>query len=567
MKIVNKTRAHFLFASNRKFNKYLSTISIFVLIAFLNLMYGCYYYKVKPLAVKTTEISKLKEKGKMLIVHQGSKSWYLNNLIINENTQELSGNFKEITDMNEVYMPKNPIGANIYKPENGDPSIEVHLYITEYVEKADSLITIPISSVKKIELYDRDKGTTVACQIFTALGVIIAIIAIVIIIVLLTKSSCPFVYINTNGSYSFTGEIYGGAISPNQERDDYLPLADFLPVNDTFLLKISNELLEKQYTNIAELMLLDYNKSSKVLLDKNGNIQTISTPQLPIKALSNNNIDYLKTISKHDTSSFLFNEQLNQNDIVSSLQLSFKNTEKAKKAKLIIHAKNSLWLDYIYGKFNEEFGDLYNAFAESQKKVPAVKKTQWSLAQNIPLSVYIETRKGWKLVDYFDVIGPLASRDMVMPIDLSEVNNEQVNLKIESGFMFWELDYAALDFSDNEIVKTTIIKPTTANDENGNDVKTALSFTDKDYLSQPQVGNTALIKYKSVANEFSKRSVILHTRGYYEYIRDYKGKPDVSYLKSFKKKAAFTKFSKQHYDAIIKHNNYFEIATTNGNSN
>ncbi len=567
MKIFKDTKANFLFASNRKFNKYFSAISIFVLIAFLNLMYGCFYYKVKPLAVKTTEISKLRGNGKMLIVHQGSNSWDLNNLIINENTQELIGNFKEITDKDELYIPKNPIGANKYNPENGDPTIEVHFYITEYIEKADSLIIIPISSVKKIEVYDKDKNATTASQVFSAIGIIVGVIAIIIIIVFLSKSSCPFVYINTNGSYSFTGEIYGGAISPNQERDDYLPLPDFLPVNDTFMLKISNELLEKQYTNIAELMLLDYNKSSKVLLDKNGNIQTISTPQLPIKALSNNNIDYLKTISKQDTSSFLFNEQVNQNDIVSGLQLSFKNTEKAKKAKLIIHAKNSLWLDYIYGKFNEQFGDLYNSFAESQKKMPAIKKTKWSLAQNIPLSVYIETKKGWKLVDYFDVIGPLASRDMVMPVNLLEVNNEQINLKIESGFMFWELDYAAMDFSDNEIVKTTIIKPTTATDENKNDVRYALSFADKNYLNQPQVGNSALIKYKSIANECSKRSVILYTRGYYEYIRDYKGKPDISYLKSFKKKDAFTKFSKQHYDAIIKHNNYFEIATTYGNSN
>jgi len=44
--------------------------------------------------------------------------------------------------------------------------------------------------------------------------------------------------------------------------------------------------------------------------------------------------------------------------------------------------------------------------------------------------------------------------------------------------------------------------------------------------------------------------LFLHTRGYYEYIRDYKGKPNISELKKFKLTGTFARFAKARFSQI-----------------
>jgi len=234
------------------------------------------------------------------------------------------------------------------------------------------------------------------------------------------------------------------------------------------------------------------------------------------------------------------------------LTLSFNKSSDAKTGKLVLCAKNPFWLDYVYMKFNEQFGTYYKTFAEKQKKVPARKQMQWALEQGIPLSVYLETEKGWEFVDYFNVIGPMASRDLIMPVDVSVVKGENVNIKLECGFMFWEIDYAAMDFSENTPVAISHLSPSKAIDEKGNDVGASLSSSDNQYLIQPDIGNEVIVKYTATDSEPSQQQTIfLHSRGHYESITDYKGKPNFLYINSFKKKGALIQFSKQHYSDLI----------------
>ena len=133
-----------------------------------------------------------------------------------------------------------------------------------------------------------------------------------------------------------------------------------------------------------------------------------------MKAITNTENDATELIKKKDSNSYLFDDETPDGKDVSSLTLSLEKPENSKTGKLILNARNSFWLDYAYGKFNQQFGTYYNTFVKKQRKVPAQKHNQWSLEQNIPLSVYIDTEKGWKFVDYFNSIGPLASRDIIM---------------------------------------------------------------------------------------------------------------------------------------------------------
>jgi len=550
--------------------RFKSAISICFLLLYITFIAGCSYYKVKQVkSLNSESISKeIKQKKKYIIVHHGEIAWHLKDIVVNETNQELTGTPESLPDNHLYYKSAKGKGqANRYKnniKEPDRPIFEVHIYTTLKFEKGEPQFTIPFSSISKIEVYDTDVGTTV----ISIIGVTLLVSALLAVIVAATKSSCPFVYIGDGYSYNFTGEMYGGAIFSSLERDDYMPLPGFFMVNDEYHLKISNELLERQYTNLANLLVVEHPKNSSILLDKKGEIQTITLPEVPTKATANTDIDITNLILQKDSSAYLFNEHVEDGKDISSLILSFKKPLHSTTGKLILNAKNSFWLDYVYGKFNEQFGIFYNTFAEKQKKVPAEKHNQWSLEQNIPLSVYVETESGWKIIDYFNSIGPLASRDIVMPIDLTKIKGENVRIKLECGFMFWEVDYAAIDFSPNIPVDITRITASSAVDEKGNDVSSSIVKTDNEYLIQPEIGNAAIIKYKGIpVKAESNQTVFLHTSGYYEYIRDYKNWPNISYLESFKNKGAFTNFAKQQYDQFMSTQNLLTASLTQSNGN
>ena len=548
----------------------LCTISWIVLIAYVNLAIGCSYYSVNAVEPLSQEavIEQIQKKDKYVILHQGEKAWHLKDIIINDAAQEMKGIVEPVPD-NHVYYKaaKQDHRANRYKAKNIKkkdlPVHEIHIYTTLNPEDQNSQVTITFSAITRFEVYDTHVGAT----IFSALGVIAIATGLVALIIVATKSSCPFVYTGDGENYTFAGEMYGGAIYPSLERDDYMPLPDFKPVDGTYHMRISNELLERQYTNLANLMVVEHPSSSGVLIDKNGGIQTIIHPVLPASTVTTTNKSADALVLKKDSISYLFNEDINDGNNSSGLILSFKKPTNSKSAKLILNAKNSFWLDYMYGKFNEQFGTYYNTFAEKQKKEKSQKLNQWSLDQNIPLSVFIETEAGWKFVDYFNSIGPLASRDVVMPIDLTQVKGEKVKIKLECGFMFWEVDYAAMDFTEN-VAKVSQLKPASAIDESGHDVSALIAATDSKYLIQPEVGNVATIEYRASApQDGNAQSVFLYSRGYYEYIRNYENVPNILTLQSFKDKGGFTKFSKEQYNEFISSKELFAATLTQKNGN
>ena len=134
--------------------------------------------------------------------------------------------------------------------------------------------------------------------------------------------------------------------------------------------------------------------------------------------------------------------------------------------------------------------------------------------------------------------------------------------------MFWDVDYAAMDFTPDIPVSIAHIPATSAIDHSGKDVLSLLAATDDAYLAQPEVGNEVVIKYPAQApGENYSQTVFLHSRGYYEYIRDYKNVPDFLTLSSFRQEAAFAKFSKKQYTAYIHRPLLFEETITSNDRN
>jgi hypothetical protein len=469
------------------------------------------------------------------------------------NGDQVEGTLTDVPASVTNYAYADPAKSHRYRSTDRYNALNrVHLYINEYRQGEGKQIAIPVSSIKRVDIVEHDSGRTIASHVLTTLGVTFGIMILIAIIILLTKSSCPFVYTHNGEGFEFAGETYGGAIFAPLERDDFMPLPNMVPTEEGYHLRITNELKEKQYTNLAELWVVQHPTGTKALLDNKGNVHTISHVQAPVQAVSGSGESFLEQLAVKDKANYLFNDDSPDNKPAEVI-LTFDKPAQAAEAKLVLHAQNSLWLDYLFGEFTQKFGTYYNKWAAGQKKESYEKLSQWQADQGIPLSVYLETAKGWELIDTIESVGPLASRDLVVPVNLTELGaKEQVRIKLSCGFMFWEVDYAGMDYTASVPVKLEKCKPATAINEKNEDMRTALAETDNHYLQQLQPGTAVTITYQSTlqASEGTSISTFLHSRGYYEHVREYTGTPDMLDLISFRKPGRFIEFSKEKYQKI-----------------
>jgi hypothetical protein len=504
---------------------------------------GCTYFKVKTLTSDFITINNIGKIHKQFIVHTDQGIYAMKDLEAKD--LELKGTLSKI---DHAYY--NKTRTDRYKKHEKNILNEVHIYLTETNSDINTgPITIPMSSVKEIRIIDKDSGKSTGYTLLATLGVAAGAFALFMIIVALTKSSCPYIYVNDGEGFVFEGEIFGGAISKNLQRDDYMPLPSIKPSSGEYTIRISNELKERQYTDIAELLVVSHPQDSKVLLDKNGNPHLISNELPPISAISNSKQSLLQSLSKKDKGVYMFNDEEHS---TNSIQLQFDKPANTNSAKLVLNGKNTLWFDYLFGEFLSKFGMTYNDWMKKQEERATDDRIDIIRQSDIPLSIYLKKGTEWTLVDYIHTVGPMANRDLVVPIDLKGHNQPKLELKIETGFMFWEVDYAAIDYTDNQSLDIEVIKPAEAFGSHNQNWLNSLQKKDGKYMSQLEVGDVTEIKYLATqAPADLTQSVFLHTSGYYELIRDFKGLPRFTELNKFKIPGHFSDFSRTRYLEVL----------------
>ena len=431
-----------------------------------------------------------------------------------------------------------------------NPSVlnEVHMYIANDTLINKGSYTLSLDQIQKIEVIEKDKKRTTNSYVLGAIGATVGTIVLAAVIVALTKSSCPFVSPYINNEFVLQGEIYGGAIYPQLARDDYMPLRMTPTADNTLQLKISNELQEQQYTDFADLEVVTHPENTKILADEKGNLYEIVDPQSPVAAWTENNKDALTPLLKKDDNALLHFDDTLATDATNFVVAKFNKPAGTQNCKLVLAIKNSYWLDYLYGEMAKSFGSYYNTYVKKQNKRPASELLQWAKDQKIPLEVSVKTKTGWQKITDLTTIGPLATREIVVPLDLKNVEGSSAEVRLSSGFMFWEIDYAAIDFSEENNFSVETISPSVATDETGKDVLPELNKKDGIYLEQPVPGNCVTLEYKCVPlRPNTAQTYILHTKGYYTHERDLKGSPKIAFLKQFKKPGGLPSYSLDQY--------------------
>jgi hypothetical protein len=528
-------------------------LKLFLLLVSIQLFSSCQYYKATNQNIstnykKSSITDSLAKTDRYFILRNGSASYNMNNLV-------LSGDKKSVTfivdSVGENHMKHIQNGKEKYtydKNLSEDQVLnEVHFFITPDKNiPQNGEYTLDLDKIIKIEVIEKDKKRNANTIVIATIGITLGVLAIAAIIIAATKSSCPFVSAYNGTEFTLQGEIYGGAIYPQLARHDYLPL-DIKPMPDGNLqLKISNELKENQFTDLAELLEITHDKNTLVYADEYGTLSAITSPVNPLAACLSNGKDVTAFLEKPNDNALLYmNDSSNS---TNELVLTFDNAQHKKHGKLLLNLKNSYFLDLLYGELAKGFGTYYATYKEKQKAKPSSELIAWGKEQHIPLSVYAKSGNDWVKITDISTIGPVATRNIVIPCNLPDTGEPITQIKLSAGFLFWEIDYAAIDYSENNSFSVKHLLPASATDENNKDVLQILMKEDGNYLSQPEIGNVATLTFKpgkTLAHEV--HSYILHSKGYYEHIRQFDNKPDMAFLKQFKKPNSFPKFGLQLY--------------------
>jgi hypothetical protein len=444
------------------------------------------------------------------------------------------------------------------EPDNGvhdqEHALEAHLFLASLncdTVKNGMTLRIPLSDVNTVKLYDINVGRMVATYAGIGAGATAAAIGI---IYLASKQSCPFVYACNGKKYGFIGEIFSGAVYPQLERHDYLPLSPIKPVNGKYSVQITNEVKEIQHINFLELLVVDHPADTRVLFDRDGNPFSLCNLQQAISCKAPDGREVGDLTGTVDSLSYTTGAE-QPGLILDSLVFTFNRQPDAKKAKLLIRVKNSFWLDYSYGRFLDLFGNKIGSWNASRLAVPREKIIAWSREQGLQLGVSIDDGNGWQPARYCDQVGPMAPRDIVVPLTLSGSAGNSIRVKLEFGAMFWEIDYAAIDYSEDKPVTITAMPCMNAFDQNGADILAAIKNDDAKYYDQPQIVDRATISFNAPASNPSlSRTVFLHSKGYYDILRPGSGNPDLASLQMFKKPGGFVRFSNRCLNDIYREN-------------
>jgi hypothetical protein len=286
-------------------------------------------------------------------------------------------------------------------------------------------------------------------------------------------------------------------------------------------------------------------------MDKYGTIHTVADPVPASEAQTLTGEPVGEMISQADGVAYPFNGVATTEATLDGVILQFPLPENPSEGKLIIRAKNSLWLEHVFSEFHLLFGGMYNTFSRREAKRPAEEMRELMFNQGFPLAVYLEKNGTWELIDFYEVAGPMAFRDDVLSINLSEADGENVRIKLETGFMFWELDYAAMDFSRNIPLLATTVSALEAIDETGKDVSAAIRSDDGAYYVQPEIGNEAAVTFPVPEFTAETRTVFLESKGFYKILRDQKGSAEWKTLRTFRDPGRMPEFSKELFDRFM----------------
>lgn len=386
-----------------------------------------------------------------------------------------------------------------------------------------------------VERKERSRARTIGLvAAVAAIGVIL-----VAAVIVATKESCPFIYSWDGTQYIFDAEPYGGAITRGLERDDYSELEHLRAEKGLYRLMITNEVLETQFTNLMELQVVDHPAGTRVVADEWGNFSTLAAPQRLTSARDHTGRDLLPWLEATDRLIWESEAVADVNgNVRHEIVMSFPKPKDATSAKLVAKVATGLWGSYMIKAMLELRGRNLEAWYASidHNQTGANALHAWTLREELyALKLYVEEPTGWELRGILPGGGPFIAEDRVVLLDVSRVPGRQLRIRVRPPAGFWALNSFVVDYSSDKALSVENVPPLEALDEGGRDVLSELLAADDSYYAMPVTGNYAYVSFSAPERRPGmKRTVFLHSRGYYRLHLTGRGEPNIAMLQEIR---------------------------------
>jgi hypothetical protein len=390
-------------------------------------------------------------------------------------------------------------------------------------------VTVDLRNVKAVALIHQEKdGTATFVQsMAVGAGVVIAVFIGIAIIVALTKSSCPFFYIEQNGRLVLVGEAYSGAAFASIARDDLLPTP--LPTGLVARARLGNEAHETQYTDRLELLVVDHAPELRVLSSFDARLVAAGPAAAPLAARDQDGRDATALVRAADG-------QLWQSDLADmsarpapplreSLELDFAGDGAADGRRVLeLELANTFWIDALMGRFFALMDDHLDGYLAKGNQVAAGPRIQaWREREGLDLRVEAEVGGRFVRVAVVPTVGPMALRRVAVPLPPG-VGGGPVRVRLSGGVGFWRIDQTALSRERPLAAPVRRLAPSLARDPAGRDHGQALRATDGSSHVLEDRGERLDLEFAlPPLAPGLRRAAFLFTRGYYNVHRPPQG--------------------------------------------
>lgn len=531
---------------------------------------GChnYYMANRPKATQVSQkasiVDSLNKQGRYFILRSGSQAYYIDDIVLSDDRKIMQCTLDTLPNIHQLYLTRGRRGKMQYKvrdPVDMNVLNEVHFYIAPDNSLTAGAYTLQLDQVQKIEVIEKDRKRTTASYILGGLAIGVGATAAIGIIAAASYTppptqtppnlACsPRVYTVDNNKSELSGTMCSGAIYASLKRTDYLPVNIMNANSGKLNLILRGEKNEELMMKDFRLIQVTHNADQKILIDKNGLALAYEHPVTPEHAFIGAGKDVVNDISAADEKYYSFTNEGGNGS--SNVVLDFKKPLGVSSGRLIIRGKNSQWAYYVFNEFKKLYGRYYHSLIQKKDNENPAKVLQCEIDQSLPLLVSVKDGKDWKLVDYFFTPGNAAARDMIMQLNLDDFKNEDhIQIKLQTAYMFWDVDYTAVDFSNNKAMSVSHIMPSQFYKSGNISQPSQFSKYDTSYMHIN--GNEQLNLAFNVNDNANEKSnaYFLAGNGYYHDNTVFKDKPKLTELRKCSGEGGFDRFSRRKFEEFL----------------
>lgn len=350
-------------------------------------------------------------------------------------------------------------------------------------------------------------------------------------------ASCPLVYSWDGTGWRLDSGTFGGAITRGFQRTDLDELQALVPSGDEIRLRVAAELPETEQVDALHLVVAEHGPGVQVIPDARGVLHGIGSLSAPVAARDRRGSALARVLSADGWSWESNPSGLNPSkpeDRRDALELSFIRPMGARAARLVVDGHNTVWATALLQQFIAAHGRETAAWYDSLDQQPAfARMVGQRLASEAFLSVLVLADTGWERQDLLWEAGPEVSKRQLALLDLSRVSGDTLRIRLEAPPSFWQIDQVAIDFGDEPSFSTTRLDAASATNQEGRDLRPALSTQDGQYVTMEQGDRFDLTFRYPPAGSATSRTYLLESSGYYRIHTPTTGEPDRALLDRF----------------------------------